>query len=124
MKKRAVAVALSGELGAGKTTFAQGFLRAAGVRSRILSPTFIFVRRYALPRNRAGFRNAYHFDLYRVRSGAELRHAGLSEALRGPRNIVLVEWPERASRMMPKDAIQVHLKHGAKERERHVRFTR
>ncbi|MDP3947179.1 MAG: tRNA (adenosine(37)-N6)-threonylcarbamoyltransferase complex ATPase subunit type 1 TsaE, partial [bacterium] len=48
--KRAVVIALAGELGAGKTTFAQGFLKSLGVRGRIASPTFIFVRRYALPR--------------------------------------------------------------------------
>lgn len=127
--KHARVVALAGELGAGKTTFAQGFLRALGVKGRIVSPTFIFVRRYALSRNRAGFRHAYHFDLYRlpagrqsVRRAADLRRAGFYEALRDPRAIVLIEWPERAGRALPKDAIRVHLKHGTDERERHMRF--
>lgn len=122
MGSRAVVVALAGELGAGKTTFAQGFLRALGVRSRILSPTFIFVRRYVLPRNHAGFRHAYHFDLYRVRSRNDLSRAGFYGALRDSAAVILIEWPERAHRALPKDAVRVHLKHGADERERHVRF--
>lgn len=118
--KHARVVALAGELGAGKTTFAQGFLRALGVRERVLSPTFIFVRSYRLSGER--FARAYHFDLYRVQGGVELRRIGFREALRDPKAIVLVEWPERAGRALPTDAIQVHLKHGGTERERHIRL--
>ncbi|MBI2036782.1 MAG: tRNA (adenosine(37)-N6)-threonylcarbamoyltransferase complex ATPase subunit type 1 TsaE [Candidatus Liptonbacteria bacterium] len=122
-RKGAAIIALQGELGAGKTTFAQGFLRALGVKGRVVSPTFIFVRRYVLPRNRAGFRHAYHFDLYRVRRAEDLRRVGFYEALRDPKAIVLVEWPERAGRAAPRDAVRVHLKHGRDERERNIRLT-
>jgi len=115
-------VALAGELGTGKTVFARGFLGALGVRGRVLSPTFILVRSYRLPKNRGEFVRAYHFDLYRLKNANELRRAGFREALSDAKAVVLVEWPERAGRALPKDAVRVHLKHGADARERHVRF--
>src|SRR3989344_5810310 len=87
-RRRAVVVALAGELGTGKTVFAR----------------------------------AYHFDLYRLKNANELRRAGFREALSDAKAVVLVEWPERAGRALPKDAVRVHLKHGADARERHVRF--
>lgn len=120
--KGAVVIALEGELGAGKTTFAQGFLRALGVKGRVVSPTFIFVRRYALPRNRAGFRHAYHFDLYRVRRAEDLRRVGFYEALRDQNAVILIEWPERAGRTLPRGAIHAHMEHGRDERERNIRL--
>jgi len=115
-------IALQGELGAGKTTFAQGFLRALGVKARILSPTFIFMRRYALPQNRAGFRHAYHFDLYRVRRAADLRRVGFYEALRDSGAVVLIEWPERAGKALKKSHC-VRFWHGRQEKERRVGFS-
>jgi tRNA threonylcarbamoyladenosine biosynthesis protein TsaE len=116
--KKARVVALFGELGSGKTVFARGFLKALGVRERIISPTFVFVRTYKLPRNQGGFARAYHFDLYRVRSLGDLRQIALKEALRHSQNVVLLEWAERAEKILPKDAIRVRFSHGKNERER------
>lgn len=112
-------IALYGDLGTGKTTFAQGFLRALGVKGRITSPTFIFVRRYVLSRNRACFRHAYHFDLYRVRRAEDLRRTGFYEALRDQKAVVLIEWPEHAGKKL-KRPYRVHLTHGQHEKERQI----
>jgi tRNA threonylcarbamoyladenosine biosynthesis protein TsaE len=118
-------VALRGELGAGKTTFAKGFLRALGVRSRVTSPTFLIVKRYVLARRRAqsakrGFSAAYHVDGYRLKRTREIDSLGLGEALADPSNIVLVEWPERLGKRLPRGALRIAFHHGARENERTI----
>jgi tRNA threonylcarbamoyladenosine biosynthesis protein TsaE len=79
---------LTGELGAGKSTFARAFIKAAGHTGVVPSPTYTLVEPYNLPSG-----NIYHVDLYRVSSEDELRYLGWNELDNGCR---LVEWPDRA----------------------------
>ena len=79
---------LTGELGAGKSTFARALIRAAGHAGAIPSPTYTLVEPYNLPRG-----NIYHVDLYRVSGEEELRYLGWNELDDGCR---IVEWPDRA----------------------------
>jgi tRNA threonylcarbamoyl adenosine modification protein YjeE len=95
------AVALWGELGAGKTTLARAILVALGVREEVPSPTFTLVQRYDTDPAIA------HYDLYRLRSTRELDELGLEDAL--AQGAVLVEWPERAPEALPLDALHVRL---------------
>ena len=88
-------VFLSGELGAGKSTFARGVLSALGARGVIKSPSYTLVETYELP---AVF--AVHLDLYRLNDPAELEHLGLADYHR-PGFLWLVEWPERAAGRLP-----------------------
>ncbi len=81
-------ILLRGELGAGKSTFARAFIRAAGHVGAVPSPTYTLIEPYVLARG-----NIYHVDLYRVSDEEELRYLGWSELDDGCR---LVEWPERA----------------------------
>jgi len=81
-------VLLRGELGAGKSTFARAFIKAAGHQGAVPSPTYTLVEPYKLS---AG--NIYHIDLYRVSDEDELRYLGWNELDDGFR---LVEWPDRA----------------------------
>jgi len=83
---------LSGDLGSGKTTFIRGFVRGLGISARLLSPTFVIVRRYDAP-GISGF--FYHADLYRVYDKKAIQSTGLSEFLRDQLSIVMVEWSER-----------------------------
>ncbi len=108
-KSRYRVFALTGELGAGKTTFVQGFLSSLGIRRRAASPTFILMRRFG---------NVYHVDAYRLKKPQELEELGFKEIVADPRNIVLVEWAEKVGRLIPKNAVWVKLKHGRKENER------
>lgn len=102
-------LALSGELGAGKTTFARGFIRAlAPGEGEITSPTFTLVQSYATAgRNQGTGMTIWHFDLYRIRRGEELDELGLDEALDS--GVTLVEWPERAGSRLPMDRLVVRI---------------
>ena len=84
-------IALSGELGAGKTTLAAGLLGALGHRGPTRSPTYTLVEPYELDG-----RTLLHADLYRLETPDDLNDLGLRDALTGA-NVVLIEWPERAA---------------------------
>jgi len=109
--RHATVVALEGSLGAGKTTFAQAFARAAGVRRNLPSPTFTFVRRYPLPQSR--YRNLFHVDAYRVSRATRrvLSPLGVLEELHDPRNIFVIEWADRIRRIIPRPACWVTFRH-------------
>jgi len=106
---RAAVFALYGKLGAGKTTFVQGFGKRVGIRRRMLSPTFVFMRRYDV--HISSFRVLYHYDLYRMRSKNDAAHLFLPEALRDERAIVLIEWPEKIIRSLPKPYRAIRFSH-------------
>ncbi len=103
---RSGAIALSGELGAGKTTFAQGFLKGMGATGPFTSPTFVIMKRYDLPVSRNGIERVYHVDAYRV-DEEDLRAQGFLEWTNDPSGIVLLEWPECAPGLVPQDALRI-----------------
>lgn len=88
---------LYGELGSGKTTFAQGFAKGLGIPTRLLSPTFIIVRRYDLPKNDL----FYHIDLYRLHAKQEIEGLGLSEIFTDPASRIVIEWADRLGELIP-----------------------
>lgn len=83
---------LYGELGSGKTTFTQGFAHGLGITTRLLSPTFIIVRRYQIPKK---VNHLYHVDLYRLQTAADTEGIGLSEIFADSGSYTVVEWAER-----------------------------
>jgi len=115
---RVKVIALQGDLGTGKTTFTQGFLKALGVNHYVASPTFLIMRKYELPRNKADYHHAFHFDLYRIHSSKELLDLGFKKIISDPHAIILIEWPERVEKILPKDTIWISFEHGKKESER------
>ncbi len=124
--RKASILALSGDLGAGKTTFTQGFIKALGVKHHVTSPTFLIVRRYPLGSLKSKvesrkFLNAYHFDLYRIHSVGELISLNFKKILNDPQNIVLLEWPERIGKSLPKSAHWIRFEHGKKQKERIIK---
>lgn len=95
-------VALSGDLGAGKTTFARGLLHALGFEGEVPSPSFPIVIPYAPPDLRVPL---WHVDLYRIDDPGELEELGLDEARAD--SALLIEWPERMERRLWPDALRL-----------------
>lgn len=110
-------VALHGDLGAGKTSFVRGILRALGHQGEVPSPTFSLVQQYE-----TGSLEIWHFDFYRLESGEEVRELGIEDALAS--GVSLIEWPERAPDQLPADRLDVHIEAppGGEEEARSFRF--
>ncbi len=121
----AAVIALKGDLGAGKTTFVQGFMKALGVRHRVTSPTFLIIRKYEistpLQRGLVHYHHACHLDLYRIHKLKELLDLGFKKIIKDHHALVLIEWPERVKKLLPKNAIQINFKHGQNEKERIIK---
>jgi tRNA threonylcarbamoyladenosine biosynthesis protein TsaE len=116
--KSAFVIALTGNLGSGKTTFVQGFLRGLGIKKRAASPTFVIMRRSSV--RRGEFRNVYHVDAYRLKEAKDLAALGFGEILDNPRNLVLIEWAEKIKKILPKGTLRLKFRHCRKETERKI----
>lgn len=117
-KRHARVIVLEGDLGSGKTTFARGFVRELSGHARVLSPTFLLMKEYPLRQKDEKKQGVlYHFDWYRVSDPREVEALGWKRITEDPRNVILVEWPERAPLLVPADAVRICFAHaGAKER--------
>ncbi len=115
----AIIIALQGDLGAGKTTFTQGFARGLGIKRRLISPTFVIMRRYAIPTTQK-FKHLYHIDAYRLKNPDGLETLGLKAIFSDSMAIVLVEWPENIKKVIPGNAMQINFAHGKNEHERMI----
>jgi len=108
-------IALQGDLGSGKTCFAQGLAAALGIRVPITSPTYTIINEYdACPR-------FFHIDLYRLQNEDEACLAGVAECLAAG-GIAVVEWAERASGLFPDTTIACHFRVGEGD-ERRITIT-
>lgn len=102
----ALVVALSGDLGGGKTTFARGFARGLGIRDAVTSPTFLIARIY--PVSHKIFHRFVHVDAYRLGSADEIKTIGWKEWARDPHTVILVEWARNIERLLPKNHFDIH----------------
>jgi tRNA threonylcarbamoyladenosine biosynthesis protein TsaE len=98
-------VTLSGDLGAGKTTFAQEVARTLGVEETVTSPTFVIEKVYQLQGQK--WQRLIHIDAYRLKSAHELDVLGWKKLFAEPGNLILLEWPERVAELIPEDAIKI-----------------
>jgi tRNA threonylcarbamoyladenosine biosynthesis protein TsaE len=99
-------IALKGELGAGKTSFARAFIRARGGNEEVPSPTFTLAQVYELAEAAI-----WHFDCYRLRDPEEAWELGIEDAFRD--GISLIEWPERLGSLLPVRRLEITLFPGA-----------
>lgn len=121
----AAVLALYGDLGSGKTTFAQALARALGVKEKTKSPTFIIFRKSKISPIAAGqeskFKFFYHFDVYRIHGEKEILDLGWQEIVRNSENIVLVEWADKIEKLLPENCIKITFKH-LKGNKREIRM--
>ena len=113
--KGARVLGLVGELGSGKTTFAQGLAKGLGIKEKILSPTFILLKEFKI--RHPFFCTFYHIDCYRLDNPTkELLHLGFKKIIADPRNIVAIEWADRVKKVLPKDAAWIQFEYGDKNK--------
>ncbi len=135
VRKNATVFALQGNLGAGKTTFVQGFLKGLGSKKRVTSPTFVLMRRHSIGGVGRGadhatnaaqkkFKNVFHIDAYRLKKPEHMAALELDVILNKTGNIILIEWPEQAKKFFPKNMTWIKFKYGEKENERIIAITR
>ncbi len=106
------AVVLMGELGAGKTTFAQGVARGLGIEEQVSSPTFTLIKEYS------GILDLAHVDVYRLERLQDVVDLGLEE-LGGGDDVLLVEWGDTIEELLPDERLRVELT--TEESDEHVR---
>lgn len=109
-------IVLAGDLGAGKTAFVQGFGRGIGVAQRITSPTFTLVHVYE-----DGRLPVHHLDVYRLDQLSEALDLGLAEML-DEGGVVLVEWGDAITPVLPRDRLEVRLTFGEDDDDRRLDF--
>ena len=145
--KNAFVIALDGNLGAGKTTFVQGFAQGLGIKDILKSPTFVIMNIYPFEKfqitnhksqtksppeadpplaekfqkrkNKKTRGHLVHMDCYRIKSPKELVHLGIKEIFKNPENIVVIEWAERIKKLIPCGVLWIRFRYG---RQKHVRI--
>jgi tRNA threonylcarbamoyladenosine biosynthesis protein TsaE len=114
-KEHATIVALSGDLGVGKTAFVKKAAEYFGIAEDITSPTFVIQKEYQIF-NHVFFKKMIHIDAYRLESAHELEYLKWSETIADSETIVFIEWPEQVRGIYMPDAYQIHLEIQDKKR--------
>ena len=111
-KNTALVLALQGELGAGKTIFTQAFALAFKIKEKILSPTFVIMKKIKIsPTASKSYSNLYHFDCYRIKKDKEISELGFEEIMGNKKNIILIEWAEKIKKLLPQNHLLIKFEH-------------
>jgi tRNA threonylcarbamoyladenosine biosynthesis protein TsaE len=109
-------IALSGDLGSGKTHFTKGVAEYLGIKNEITSPTFVLMKVYETKDKK--FKRLVHIDAYRLTSADELEALGVDEYFADPATLTVIEWAEKIKNLLPQNRQEVFLKSvGESERE-------
>lgn len=106
---KATVIALQGDLGSGKTTLTQEIAKILGVKENIISPTFVIMKSYSIKNKKFG--KLIHIDAYRLEKSEELFKLGWQELIEDEKNLIILEWPEKVPKCVPKDSIFIDLYH-------------
>jgi tRNA threonylcarbamoyladenosine biosynthesis protein TsaE len=118
-ENRATIIALSGDLGAGKTTLVQSLAKQLGITEHLQSPTFVILKSYQL--SATSYKLFTHIDAYRLNSKEELEKLNWQEYANNPDNLICIEWPEQVEGLLSEDILCVSLEH-VSEQERKIKI--
>lgn len=118
LQKRAFVIGLFGGLGSGKTTFSQGLARGFKIKERVLSPTFVIMKKFKTQKGKYLF----HIDCYRIQDSEEILSLGFKDIIADPKNIVVIEWADRIKKILLKDTLRIHFEY-IDENTRKIRFS-
>jgi len=107
-KNNATIIQLSGDVGAGKTTFTQSLGRVLRISEPITSPTFVIQKEYKI-HNHPWIKKLIHFDAYRLEKKEDLEYLGWNEIINNSENLIIIEWPEMVSGIAMPDVISIKL---------------
>lgn len=111
--------ALFGDLGMGKTVFSRAFIQTIVHKDEdVPSPTFTLVQTYDVSKNDLQT-TVWHFDLYRIKNPFEIYELGMEDAIN---DICLIEWPQNALNLLPKNRLEIHFENGKTAKERTLTF--
>ncbi len=120
-KSAATIVGLYGNLGAGKTALSQAIGKLLNIKENITSPTFVIMKSYQL--SGENFQKLIHIDAYRLEKEKELINLGWADIIADPKNLVLIEWPENVSKILPKEYLRINICHaGDSSREIEIKM--
>lgn len=105
-KEKASIIALSGDLGSGKTVFVKGLAEKLGIKERVLSPTYIIERSYQT-KDKKHFSTLIHIDAYRLTSEKELYTLNWEKNIKNSKNIICIEWPENVKLAIPESSLNI-----------------
>jgi tRNA threonylcarbamoyladenosine biosynthesis protein TsaE len=103
----ALVIGLVGNLGAGKTTFFQSVAKNLGVKEKVISPTFVIMKKYPIKNEKYGF--LFHLDAYRLKNEKQLLPLGWKEILSDERHLIFIEWPENVRKALPLHSKFIHI---------------
>jgi tRNA threonylcarbamoyladenosine biosynthesis protein TsaE len=115
-------IALTGDLGSGKTTLTQGLLEGLGAEGPFTSPTFVVMKEYKLQKTSYKFQVIYHIDAYRV-DDKDILDLGWKEITSGTKNVVIVEWANRINEIIPENSVMIDFQ-WLDEKKRRIKVTR
>lgn len=113
--KKGDVICLTGDLGAGKTTFTKSIAKGLEVNEEVTSPTFIIINEYD------GRLPVYHFDVYRIMDIEEMYEIGYEEYFYGD-GVCIVEWASQIEELIPKEHLWIEIKLGDSENSREFHF--
>lgn len=102
-------ICLSGDLGAGKTVFTKGLAKGLGVKKIVNSPTFVIMKIYPIADKKAKIKKLVHIDAYRLSSADDIKTIGVDEYFGRADTIVVIEWPEKIKKILPKKIFIINL---------------
>ncbi len=108
-KEKATIIALSGDLGAGKTFFVKSVAKYFNIKEEITSPTFVIQKEYQI-RNHHIYKKMIHIDAYRLDDKSELEYLGWDEIVQNKENLVFIEWPEQVKGINIPNVININIK--------------
>jgi tRNA threonylcarbamoyladenosine biosynthesis protein TsaE len=106
----AAVLALSGELGAGKTAFTQALAGVLGASGPVQSPTYVIMKKHQLSGGSA-WHTLAHIDAYRLKGAEDVAAIGWADLIGDPGNLIVVEWPERIEGALPESALRLKFEH-------------
>lgn len=124
-KTHATVLCLYGNLGAGKTTFTQGFAKGLGIKQKIISPTFVILKKFKITKklkitsattdkkinlSTSDVERFIHIDAYRLENPEEILSLNWRELIKNPQNIILIEWADKIKKFLPKNYIKINFK--------------